>query len=981
MHRVLRRNPARTTLFLGISAAVAAQAAPVVAQEAQQGQNPDTQRLGTVVVTGSRIRRVDMETSNPVVTIDKAAIERSGKLTVGDLLQNLPSVAGQGSNPSVNNSGGDGGTYIDLRGLGAQRTLILINGHRIMQIPGNSTDVNQIPASAIERMEVLGDGASSVYGSDAIGGVVNFVLRSDFQGVEVQADYGVSDRDDGARQGYSVMFGHTTDRGNLTAGVNYNKQDLAMAANRPFAADAFYLYSGEVSLAGSSRTPSGYIKVPAGLYSDPETGEGCTTVTLIAGRSGHSPSDYRCYIGSGPNNDAFNYQRVGNLILTPQERTGAFLLGNYKLTDSITGYLELYANKTRSRSQIAPLPFDAQNDAVTIAADNYYNPFGIEFGRDGYQLRTRFTSLGNRVIEQSTQNQSAHGGFKGTFGESSWTWDLGFDYGHYSKDTNSYGYVNYPALRNALGPSFLGSDGQVHCGTPANPISNCTPINIFNVNDPATVAQLQSVLVNPKFDSTTATQKIARFDVAGDLFSLPAGTVSLAGGVSYRKDSLTGRVDSLSVADNRGNCALAQEACGSPVNGSLDVKEIYFEALVPVLKDVPFAHSVNLILGDRYSKFNEFGNTNNWKIAVEWRPIEDLLLRGTVSKVFRAPTTQDVFAGPGGNAPLFRDPCNALNAKNFPGEIIPPNVAAACVGVPTDGTFSGEGLSQSNGTTSGNLWAHRIDPNLPVLKPEFGKSFNFGVVYDPRWLEGLSLSADLWRLYLNDYIGGIGASLAVNTCYNTGKFCSLVHRFAEGPSAGSVDTIYQPVVNLGRYDASGVDFAVKYRLPETNYGNFQLTFNSTYLTKMDNSLTPGETGNVVNTLAGKYWNEYGNYARWKALGGISWKLGAFDAGWYARYVGPISVGSKDTRQNFSADGSFLFPGVVLHFGSSTTHNFQFGYALDALKTRFDIGIDNAFDKKPPQIYQNNTLNSNTDVSTYFSEMIGRYYWGRVTVKF
>lgn len=961
VNRVPRRNPARNALFLGISAAVAAQAAPVAAQDTLN-QGPDTQRLGTVVVTGSRIRRVDLETANPVVTIDKATIERSGKLTVGDLLQNLPAVAGAGSNPSVNNSGGDGGTYIDLRGLGAERTLILINGHRLMQIPGNSTDVNQIPASAIERMEVLGDGASSVYGSDAIGGVVNFILRQDFQGVEVQADYGISDKDDGQREGYSVSFGHTTDKGNLLLGINYNKQEIASAANRPFAADAFYLSSGVVSVAGSSRTPTGYIKVPASLYPGCNAdANGNATVTLGSGQGGQR-GDYRCYSGS----DAFNFQRVGNLVLTPQERTGAFAIGNYKISDSVTGYLEVYANKTRSRSQIAPLPFDAPNDGVTVSADNYYNPFGVEFGPDGYLFRSRFTSLGNRVIQQSTETYSGHGGLKGTFGQSSWTWDLGFDYGHYSKDTDTYGYVNYPALRNALGPSFLGDDGQVHCGTPQSPIAGCTPINIFNIADPATIAQLQSVSVNPSQNSTTASQKIARFDVAGELFDLPAGTVSLAGGLTYRKDSLTGRVDSLAVANSRANCALAQEACGSPTSGSLDVKEAYVELLVPLLKDVPFAHSLNLIVGDRYSKFNEFGNTNNWKVALEWRPLEDLLLRGTVSKLFRAPTTLDVYAGPGGNAPNFQDPCIGLVGTN-----------PACRGVPADGSFEGSGLSQSNGVLSGNLWARRnVDPNLPALKPEFGKSFNFGVVYDPHWLEGLSVSADMWRLYLNDYISNIGASVAANSCFTSGKFCDLIHRFEDGPNAGQIDYISQPVVNMGRFDAKGVDFALKYRLPETSFGNFAFSFNSTYLARMDNATAPG---GVVNHLAGKYWNEYGNYARWRAIGGIAWRLGAFDASWYAHYIGPISLGSARLDQNFSADA--VYPGVVIRRGASTTHSFQVGYELASLKTRFDIGVDNAFDKKPPILYQNNVLNSNTDVSTYYSEMIGRYFWGRVTVKF
>jgi len=199
---------------------------PVFAQDAQdQGD----QKLETITVTGSNIRRVDIETSNPVVTIDRAAIQKSGKLTLGDLIQQLPAVTGPNINPQVNNSGGTGFTSIGLRGLGSTRTLTLINGHRYL-----SGDPNSIPANMIERIEVLTDGASSVYGSDAVAGVVNFILRSDYQGAEFSANYGIADADDGQSTGYNFTFGQTSDRGSIMAGINYNKQEQVLAGHREF---------------------------------------------------------------------------------------------------------------------------------------------------------------------------------------------------------------------------------------------------------------------------------------------------------------------------------------------------------------------------------------------------------------------------------------------------------------------------------------------------------------------------------------------------------------------------------------------------------------------------------------------------------------------------------------------------------------------------------------------------------------------------
>ncbi|NCT66934.1 MAG: TonB-dependent receptor [Rhodanobacteraceae bacterium] len=958
-------KPAHSALFLGVSAALALQALPAAAQAQDQGQQ--TERLGTVVVTGSRIRRVDLETSNPVVTIGREAIQKSGKVTVGDLVQELPSIAGNASNPQVNNGGGDGGSYVSLRGLGINRTLLLINGRRAI-----SGDVNSIPANIIERIEVLKDGASSVYGSDAIGGVVNFILRKDYEGAEFTADYGQSDYDDGKRKGYSFTFGHTADKGSVMAGVNYNKFDPVSSGARDFSSQATYFSSGEVaSVLGSSRTPTGRIYVPAELF--PQLGcnadsNGNISLTLKNPSGGRSPGDYQCY-SSG--RDAYNYQAV-NLLLTPQERTGLFVVGNYQLTEGVQVYLDAFHNKTVSNFAIAPLPFDARSDAVEISANNYYNPFGVNFGPgDGVtadqQFLSRFTSLGQRRGYYSTTVDQVATGFKGGFGESSWQWDASFIYGNVNQSSKSKGYVYYAGLREALGPSFLDpATGLVTCGTPDAPIANCTPLNIFNINDPQTISTLQKYATTPKYDVRRKLRS-GELNASGELFELPAGTMSLAVGATYRKEDQTNEVDYIAIADSSGNCAISQEACSSPLAGGFNVKELYGELFVPVLKDMPFAHALNLTIGTRYSKYSNVGNTTNSKIAIEWRPIEDLMLRGTVSEVFRAPNLTELYAGYTGDAPIFHDPCIGADLSN-------PNLA--CQNVPPG--FAGTGLSQSTGVLTGAVISG------VQLKPEYGKSYDFGVVYDPHWIEGLSLNADYWRITLNDTIISVNAQTVANICFadNSSPFCRFINRYSDG----NIRFITEPTANLGRLDASGIDFGFRYALPEFSFGKFLVTFDSTYIRRYDN-----QASDLLPTrhVAGHYDGQYGNFARWRALAGLNWQKGPFDASWRITYIGRVSVGSEDPSQNSSADGCYLNPEcdegpwtntpTRLHYGAYAYNNVSFGYNYEPWKSRVEVGVDNLMDKQPPIFYQNNVLNANTDVNTY--NTVGRFYWARVSVRF
>src|SRR5690348_8071740 len=377
----------RMALSLGAVAAVGAvgtaQAQDQTASQGQTNQQPQT--LQTIVVTGSNIRRVDLETANPVVTVDRAQIQSSGKVTLGDLIQELPAMTGSPQNTRVNNGGGSGSSAANLRGLGSARTLVLVNGHRVLD-----TDLNIIPAELVERVEVLNDGASATYGSDAIGGVVNFILRSNYQGAQFSADYGVSDRDDGVRKGASFIFGQTSDKGSIIAGVDYNKQEGISSANRDFSKDALYHYYGYVFPTGSSRNPFGRafltstVNVFNGTFAADGTPQGtsteffapnnpddCSSATRKGPTSnanggpgtGQSLTDYRCYSGT---TDAYNFQLL-NFDIVPQERVNAFLSGTYQLTDSVQAYLSVFHNHTTSESAIAPLPFDADSDGVTIS--------------------------------------------------------------------------------------------------------------------------------------------------------------------------------------------------------------------------------------------------------------------------------------------------------------------------------------------------------------------------------------------------------------------------------------------------------------------------------------------------------------------------------------------------------------------------------------------------------------------------------------
>ena len=301
---------------------------------------------------------------------------------------------------------------------------------------------------------------------------------------------------------------------------------------------------------------------------------------------------------------------------------------------------------------------------------------------------------------------------------------------------------------------------------------------------------------------------------------------------------------------------------------------------------------------------------------------------------------------------------------------------------------------QISGVTSGSVYA-----GFP-LGPELGKSFDWGVVYDPHWIDGLSLSADLWRLYLVNNITSVGAQSVIDLCA-AGQlaYCPLIHRFASGPNRGQIDYIQEPTGNLGRVDVKGVDFALNYRLPEFSFGRFNVGFNATYLNQYDIATAPGTPANTVYHYPGHFMS-YGSsqaagcpgagggvclFPRWRAQSSVNWQLGNFDASWRMRYIGRFRMGSQSPSQDVFPAGTCYYGdyctihGMEIHYGATVYHDIQFGYNLEAWNTRFDVGVNNLSDKQPPFLYANNTLNANTDPSDF--DLQGRYYWASVTVKF
>lgn len=987
-------------LAVGTAGAAAATVgfAPL-ALAANAGPSPDAAdtTLQEVVVTGTRIRRVETETANAIFVVDQKTIQDSGYATVGDLLQRLPTVSGSATSPSLNNGGGLGEAVIELRGLNAKRTLILVDGRR-QGIPtagpngSGAVDVNQIPLNLIDHIEVLKEGAGAIYGSDAVGGVVNFITRKDVEGLEIGADYGRTTHNDGAQHGFNLIFGKNTDNFHFTAGGDYHQQDAVFAAGRDYSKYALYLYGGTFGAykSGSSRTPTGRISLPKGSAARAQFG--CSSVTRMGpangqgGAAGTALADYRCFNASFSGaTDRFNYQPF-NLLMTPVERSQAFTRLAYDINDYATAYGNFTFSHTHSSNEEAPLPFDSPVDDVVISKNNIYNPFGLNFGglTTGYPAALwRLSGLSDRRFIADTNTAVMNVGVKGKTGLSDWTYDLNVGYSRLDYSQNQGGYYLKTKLQNAVGPSFYanpvtgvqvagGTPGAVPtCGTyTTDPITglpdgkgtigNCTPLNIFNIFAPGQQATLNSLAVSVLNQDVT-TYKSAALDFTGTIIPLPAGDMKAAFGVGYQGTAGDFAPSPLAVASPPLylQCQVSNEACSGATAGHYNSKEEYLELFVPVLKDLPGVHSLNIDGGVRHSGYSLFGNTTKSELKIEYRPIKDVLLRGTWAQVFRVPTITDLYAAPVNTSVTFNDPCNGLTTAKLAAN---PNLALACKGVVPDGTFR-EPNGQITGLNLGN----------PSLQPETGTVKTVGIVYDPSFLPGFSIDIDYWKYSINKVIELLDSNYSASQCVATGSpiFCGYINRYQSGAQQGQILAFSNPTSNLGTLQTDGVDLGLRYALRNTPIGSFQFT---TDITDTMSYLSVAAPGAAPQQIAGTYSKQFGNYARFRGLATASWTGFGAEALISAQYIHHLNVTNPAASGVTATGAPFppLYIGSVIYWNASVGYNF-------VTKTKVLFSMQNMFDKLPPIFYQNNVTNANTDVSTY--DTLGRRWLVSVSQKF
>ncbi|WP_028110299.1 TonB-dependent receptor domain-containing protein [Ferrimonas futtsuensis] len=942
----------RLSLFAGASAA-AMTAAPVWAE--QEG-------VERIEVTGSRIKRTDMEGANPVTVIDQASIEKMSVTNVGDLLQNLSSSAGAAVNTQTNN-GGDSSVRFSLRGIGSERTLVLINGRRVVAGGGGangSVDLNTIPTAIIKRVEVLKDGASAVYGSDAIAGVVNIITKNDFEGFDVKLEYGESGEGDADKKSIDVTFGAASDKGNVVVSLGYADQGQALMGDRGFSEFELRAYpDGTTQPGGSSAPPWGNM--------DGYDGDNVTR--------GPEFGDWRAYDGS---TDSYNYNPV-NYLQTPSTRRYANVFGSYELGElgflgevrafSEVSYVETNGERLLAPEPLAPLVFFGS--PAPYSPNNYYNrtqgpkdPDGNSFVINDW--RRRMVETGGRANTRDYKTFRTVVGFEGEL-QNGWAWEVSYNYGKNDSVERGEGYFNLDRVAEAVGPTgWLDENGQLIVDGGGNPIvdapngqslvclneegaiiDGCVPLNIFGQpgTDTAITADMLQY-ISGNYNTTELgqnRQEGIQAIISGDAFELPAGYVGFAAGYEYRKESGSYTPDSLILQ----GITTAGSAVGT--EGSYSVDEFFAEFYLPLVKDAPLVESLDLTLAVRYSDYSTFGDNTSGSAGLEWRPTSDLLLRGSYAEAFRAPNTTELFGGASTSFPEATDPCEAG----------PVNANCIATGVPEGGYDSG-GVEQIPTKIGGaDNWTDGTE-----LKPEEAEIVTIGLVYNPEWLDGFSATIDYWNIELTDAISTVGTQARLDGCYERGEYCGTIERFGlDSAVPGNILFVYDYQVNVGGIDTDGIDFEFSYGFETGDWGDFRVALDGTYLLSYEKEIAGGE---IIDHTGRFEEGHDGMFAEWKTNLTVLWSISDFDTAVTGRYISGVT----ETESGWWTDA---FDRDV---PSNTVWDFQTNWAATENLT-FTLGVDNVFDKQPPFVFS--AFGANTDVSTY--DVIGRYYYARASMSF
>ncbi len=969
MEKILSRSVRAICLggmTLGMTAAIA-----------QEASAP----LQRVEVTGSRIRQVDLETAQPIQILNQEQIQKTGLVTVGDILNNLSSAGA----PDFSRSGSltsnteAGGQYVSLRNLGSNRLLVLVDGKRWTQTVAGYTDLSTIPSAMIERMEILKDGASSIYGSDAIAGVVNIILKKSMEGGQLSLYTGAFEEGDGRNKDFSLTYGAGNDKASLMFGLAHTTQGRVGSQTRDITASSYgpaHFGDGFGSspwgrirqltapTASGSRSPTGFNQ----MINHTGTYDGVGTSS-----PSRNPNSYHPYTGAIQ--DTYNSTQDMD-ILSPNKLDTLFVKGEVALPKDMRLKTTAMYSQRESTRQIAGYPLQSASQAkypVYIDKDSYFNPYGNQVagagnGQDLYFYRRtielpRITENENRTLHIDA---TLEGEF--SFRDLAWNWDIGYNHNKVSGISRDSGNINLLTLKRALGPSFMNASGQVQCGTAASPVplADCVPFDILGGPSASTAAALN--YVNTSGAKTYgSTINSATANIGGELWQLPAGALGLAVGVEHRE------VKGSDVPDQFSQSGYSTNLSGLPTFGRYTVREAYAELNIPVLKAQPFAELLSFNLATRHSDYSNFGVTNNSKASFMYKPVKDVLVRGTWAEGFRAPTLDDLAGGGSQSFDTFLDPCDTRFGEASRNSAVAARCASGFAGVRGTPTSyrqllqAGTPITSTNGTQS--LVAFQSGAGNAFLSPETAVTKTAGFVYSPSFVPGLSVGLDWYNIKIDNRITAISATYVANQCFIEGisNFCTSIQR---DPVTGQINQLARGNANLGEMETEGLDLAVNYRFPRSSYGQFSVRSETSYTDKFR-----------TRSSADQEWNEYAGdyfYNRVKSNNSLDWSKGNWSATWGFRYYSPVKdqCWDVDVECNMPEAETSSFGTGANKLGSVTIHDLSVGYKT-AWNGRILVGVNNAFDKKPRIAYSTQADAAAVDVD----QLLDRFIYVRYTQSF
>jgi iron complex outermembrane recepter protein len=930
---------------------------------AQDAAPAEATTLDRVQVTGTRIKRADIEGQVPVQTVTREDIERTGLTSIGDVIQSLTG-SGSALNTKFNSSGnfgfppdgsgvGAGSAQVDLRHLGAKRVLVLVDGIRWVNEAsasgvGAATDLNTIPLAIVERIEVLEDGASALYGSDAIAGVVNIITRRNFEGGSISLQYGQYDEGDGETGGVDLAWGGSSERANWFLGASFVEQRPIFSRDRE--QSAFPRPGGGIAF-GSSFTPTGrfLIRDPnTGATLDLTTNTGVTNPVYNPAQTGCTRTDsFHCFT----NADRFNFSQF-NLLLTPSKRAGVFGQFRFNLSENTSWYAKALYNRRESTNQAAPEPIqlgpaagNAFANTAVVSRLNPFNPFGFDLISQGPGANITFFGRrpvegGPRVFEQEVNTYYVGTGFEGVFdlGERTFSWDANLVSSVNRAEQTNFGSYNIRRIVQAL-------------GTPAScaAIPGCVPLNLFG--GPGAITPQMLAFIQPVIrDESENELNLFSANVSGELFDLPAGPLAFATGYEYRRYEGFYQPDPITVAGEYNGVP------SLPTRGEYDVNEVYTELNVPLLANSGFAKALDLSLAGRYSDYSTFGGNFTGKLGLRWQIVDELLLRATFAEGFRAPAIGELFGSASRFDAQLSDPC-LISITGAP----PTGNAANCatLGVPPGARQIN---SQISVATGGNA----------QLEPETADSFTMGMVWTPTFLENTALAerVDLevtfYRHTIEGAIQAIDAQTQLNLCVATLDpiYCGGITR----AGTGAISQFNNFLTNIGVIKTDGWDVDLFWRLPETAVGNFNITWRNTWVGNYEafganGARQPRTVGREVNDSA---------IPDWTSTVVFDWQKGPWAAGWTVRHISELTEACPSALLPCSN------PPRSNTLPATTYHDAQVTWRGDLLRgLELTAGVNNLFGKDPP-ICLTCSLNG-YDASTY--DLMGQFFYMRANLRF